>query len=338
MFFSKMKEKTQKAYRITSYDEIFIDMLSSMFVYRGEGVPEEILARQSFINKYAALDGAAAICKMEGVPTSGPSVFDGKYIIGKAESVGTPDPYGFGADLMVTGDNGFVKRFENWIENPEVAVIFNNTSYTPDMNIGRYSDALAELEVSLKLNVLFSRMYPIPLASDTKVKKSIEEAIKNMQDGKIATIMDERKLREIIDQAKGIETVNLTDAEKSTYIQYLAKYRDDLMRWFYSLYGMNSQGSSKLAQQTVDEVNQDSNASMILPHSMLKARQDGVEMCNKKFGWNMEVSFSECWMSRLANMDDEFKTTDEELQEKAPEEEGGKEDETERLSDSSDPE
>ena len=70
MFFSNLKEKVQKAYRICSYDEIFIDMLSSMFVYRGDGVPEEILARQSFINKYAALDGAAAICKMEGVPTS----------------------------------------------------------------------------------------------------------------------------------------------------------------------------------------------------------------------------------------------------------------------------
>lgn len=338
MFFSNLKEKVQKAYRICSYDEIFIDMLSSMFVYRGEGVPEEILSRQSFINKYAALDGAAAICKMEGIPTSGPSVFDGKYIIGKAESVGTPDPYGFGVDLMVTGDNGFVKRFENWIDNPDVAVIFNNTSYTPDMNIGRYSDALAELEVSMKLNVLFSRMYPIPLATDTKTKKTIEEAIKNMMDGKIATILDEKKLREIIDGVTGVQTVNLTETDKSQYIQYLAKYRDDLMRWFYSLYGMNSQGSSKLAQQTVDEVNQDSNASMILPHSMLKARQDGVEMCNKKFGWNMEVSFSECWMSRLANMDDEFKTTDEELEDEAPEGKEEEKDEAERVSDKTDPE
>lgn len=338
MFFSNLKEKTQKAYRITSYDEIFIDMLSSMFVYRGEGVPEEVLARQSFINKYSALDGAAAIVKMTDAPVTAPGYYDNKYIICKAESVGSPDPYGFGADIIVRGDNGFVRRYNNWIDNKDIVVFFNNASYTPDMNIGRYSDALAELEVSLKLNVLFSRMYPIPLASDTKVKKSIEEAIKNMQDGKIATIMDERKLREIIDQAKGIETVNLTDAEKSTYIQYLAKYRDDLMRWFYSLYGMNSQGSSKLAQQTVDEVNQDSNASMILPHSMLKARQDGCKMAKDKFGWDMEVSFSECWMSRLANMDDEFKTTDEELEDEAPEGKEEEKDEAERIPDSTDSE
>ena len=71
-----------------------------------------------------------------------------------------------------------------------------------------------------------------------------------------------------------------------------------------------------MAQQTVDEVNQDNNASMILPHDMLRMRMKSLEnQVNKKFGWDMEVSFSECWMSRLANMDDEFKTTDEQLEE-----------------------
>jgi hypothetical protein len=71
-----------------------------------------------------------------------------------------------------------------------------------------------------------------------------------------------------------------------------------------------------MAQQTVDEVNQDNNASMILPHDMLRMRMKSLEnQVNKKFGWGMEVSFSECWQSRLANMDDEFKTTDEELEE-----------------------
>ena len=42
-------------------------------------------------------------------------------------------------------------------------------------------------------------------------------------------------------------------------------------------------------------------------------RQEGAEELKNKFGWDCEVSFSECWQSRLANMDDEFKTTDEEL-------------------------
>jgi hypothetical protein len=165
-------------------------------------------------------------------------------------------------------------------------------------------------------------MYPMPVASSAKIQKAVEAAIENMRNGKIATILDDDTLSKYVADTTtaaantGIQTVNLTEVEKSQYIQYLAKFRDDLMRWFYSLYGMNSQGSSKMAQQTVDEVNQDNNASMILPHDMLRMRMKSLEnQVNKKFGWDMEVSFSECWQSRLANMDDEFKTTDEELEE-----------------------
>jgi hypothetical protein len=58
---------------------------------------------------------------------------------------------------------------------------------------------------------------------------------------------------------------------------------------------------------------------MIIPHDMLRMRQQGAKELNNKFGWTCEVSFSECWQSRLANMDDEFKTKDEELTDEATE-------------------
>lgn len=322
MYFSNLKEKRQKAYRIDSYDEVFTNTLISMFTYRGDSVPEEILEYQSFIDIYSMLDGACAIWKLtsDRCPNAQGDAMEGKWIITPVDFAGSPDAYGFGADAICTVKSGVVCKFENWRENPDVAIIFNNSNYSPDMNIGRFSDMLAELEVSMKLNVLFARMYPMPVVSSGKIQKAVETAIDNMRTGKIATVLDDDTLSKYVSDTAanntGIQTVNLTEVEKSQYIQYLAKFRDDLMRWFYSLYGMNSQGSSKMAQQTVDEVNQDNNASMILPHDMLRMRMKSLEnQVNKKFGWNMEVSFSECWQSRLANMDDEFKTTDEELEE-----------------------
>lgn len=324
MYFSNLKEKRQKAYRIESYDEVFTNTLISMFTYRGDNVPKEILEYQSFIDIYSMLDGACAIWKLtsDRCPNAQGDAMEGKWIITPVDFAGSPDAYGFGADARCTVKSGVVCEFENWRENSDVAIIFNNSNYSPDMNIGRFSDMLAELEVSMKLNVLFARMYPMPVASSAKIQKAVEAAIENMRNGKIATILDDDTLSKYVaDNATaaantGIQTVNLTEVEKSQYIQYLAKFRDDLMRWFYSLYGMNSQGSSKMAQQTVEEVNQDNNASMILPHDMLRMRMKSLEnQVNKKFGWDMEVSFSECWQSRLANMDDEFKTTDEELEE-----------------------
>lgn len=322
MYFSTLKEKRQKAYRIESYDEVFTNTLISMFTYRGDSVPEEILEYQSFIDIYSMLDGACAIWKLTGdrCPNAQGDAMEGKWIITPVDFSGSPDAYGFGADAICTVKSGVVCKFENWRENPDVAIIFNNSNYSPDMNIGRFSDMLAELEVSMKLNVFFARMYPMPVVSSGKKQKAVETAIDNMRTGKIATVLDDDTLSKYVSDTAanntGIQTVNLTEVEKSQYIQYLAKFRDDLMRWFYSLYGMNSQGSSKMAQQTVDEVNQDNNASMILPHDMLRMRMKSLEnQVNKKFGWDMEVSFSECWMSRLANMDDEFKTTDEQLEE-----------------------
>ena len=322
MYFSNLKEKRQKAYRIESYDEVFTNTLISMFTYRGDNVPEEILEYQSFIDIYSMLEGACAIWKLtsDRCPNAQGDTMEGKWIITPVDFAGSPDAYGFGADAICTVKSGVVCKFENWRDNPDVAIIFNNSNYSPDMNIGRFSDMLAELEVSMKLNVLFARMYPMPVVSSGKIQKAVETAIDNMRTGKIATVLDDDTLSKYVSDTAanntGIQTVNLTEVEKSQYIQYLAKFRDDLMRWFYSLYGMNSQGSSKMAQQTVDEVNQDNNASMILPHDMLRMRMKSLEnQVNKKFGWDMEVSFSECWQSRLANMDDEFKTTDEQLEE-----------------------
>lgn len=304
MFFSQMKERAQKAYRIKSYDEVLTNTVNSMFVYRG--LPDELMPRQSFIETNAILSGAAAIWK-----------YNGEWIATDAECGGTPDAYGFGEDLFCRTLNGHVEHFTDWKNNPNVAVIFNNSTYSPDMNIGRFSDMLAELEVSMKLNILFARLYPIPIAKNTKIEKVIRESIKNMMDGKIATVLDEDALSKYIEEGNkaAIETVNISDVDKAQYIQYLAKMRDDIFRWFYSLYGMSGQGASKLAQQTVEEVTQDSPASMIIPHDMFRQRQIGVDMMNQKFGWNAEVSFSECWQTRLANFDKEFAETDEELEE-----------------------
>jgi len=228
-------------------------------------------------------------------------------------------------DLIVRALDGKTETFKDWKENPNVIVFFNNSCKAPDMNIGRFAEMFTDLEISLKLNVLYSRFFPIPVAKDQPTKKAINEAIKKMLEGQIkdgTTILTEDVVSAITEGTSGVDTINFTDVDKSRYIQYLAKYRDDLMRWFYSIYGMNSQGSSKLAQQTVDEVNQDNNASMIIPHDMLRCRQKALEIAKRKqpeLFEGAEVSFSECWMSRLANMDDEFKKTDEELEE-GPEE------------------
>lgn len=326
--FATMNEKLQNQIRSASYSELLTNTLNTMMTYK---LPSEKLKGidQGFHELFLIYNGIAAMWEhpKDGWTTS-PANFSGSI-----------DSYGMGRDMIVTALDGTTKTFKDWKDNPDIIVFFNNSCKAPDMNIDRFAEMFTDLEISLKLNVLYSRLFPIPIAKDQPTKKAINEAIKKMLEGQIkdgTTILTEDVVSAITEGTSGVETINFTDVDKSRYIQYLAKYRDDLMRWFYSMYGMNSQGSSKLAQQTVDEVNQDNNASMIIPHDMLRCRQKALEIAKEKqpeLFEGAEVSFSECWMSRLANMDDEFKKTDEELEEgpeepEAPEEpEGGKGDE-----------
>lgn len=315
--FSTISDKAQNQIRAAAFNEMLANTLNTMMTYK---LPSEQLKNvdQGFHELFLLINGIAAMWKH---PTDG-------WISSLANFTGEVDAYGMSHDLIVKALDGKTETFKDWKDNPDVIVFFNNSCKAPDMNIERFSAALTDVEISLKLNVLYSRLFPIPVAKDQPTKKALNEIIKNMFDGIVKdgpTIVDEDMISKLIEGSSGIDTINFTDVDKSRYIQYLAKYRDDLMRWFYSMYGMNSQGSSKLAQQTVDEVNQDNNASMIIPHDMLRCRQNALEIAKKKqpkLFEGAEVSFSECWMSRLSNMDDEFKKTDEELEAPA-EPEGG---------------
>lgn len=318
--FQLMSEKCQNQVRVAAYNEQLTNTLNTMMTYK---LPHEALKNidQGFHEIFLINNGISAMWEH---PTDG-------WISSIANfSGGGLDGYGRGKDMIVYALDGTTKTFKDWRNNPDIIVFFNNSCESPDMNIGRFSAALTDVEISLKLNVLYSRLFPIPVAKDQPTKKALNEIIRNMLDGIVKdgpTIVDEDMISKLIEGSSGVDTINFTDIDKSRYIQYLAKYRDDLMRWFYSMYGMNSQGSSKLAQQTVDEVNQDNNASMIIPHDMLRCRQQALEIAKEKqpeLFADAEVSFSECWMSRLANMDDEFKETDEELEEE-PEEPGAPE-------------
>lgn len=297
MLFSNLKEKQQKAYRLQSYDDILLATLCSMFTYNGMAKT----VNKHFIEQYRLMEGACAIWKNNG-----------KFICSRVDFGGTPDENGIGTIAICATRNGVVKQFDNWKENKDVAIIFNNSIYSPDLSIGITSDMLMETDISMKANLLHARLHPIPVAKNDKEEKAIRKAEDDIKDGKLTTVLSDDLLADIGESKDvAIPTINLTEVKDSDKIQYLAKFRDDLMRWFYSLNGMNSQGSSKMAQQTVDEVNQDSCSSMIIPHDRYRCAIEGVDMCNEKFGddpdWiEASVDFSECWQNRLADFTQEF--------------------------------
>lgn len=176
----------------------------------------------------------------------------------------------------------------------DVVVGWNNATLTPDFDVMRYSDILTEIDTSERLNVLFARYLRIPKASDQKEKIAIEKAIEDMQNGKVTAIQG-TNIQEIIEGDKSNKFLDLADVRNIDKLQYLNQYRENVVKRFYSNYGMPMRVTDKLAQQSEDEVHGNDTVSMIMPMQKLYYRRKMVDELNTMFGLNIEVGFTELW-------------------------------------------
>lgn len=295
---TKKKDKVYKDFLQKETFLTLVNMVSSMFIR--EGIPEETGIDVNTIEPTLLLTGKVAYVK-EG----------NEYLVGRVSFAGEPTRYFYGRDAIVTAGNGYNKYFKNWRTNKNIVVAFNNNLKTPDFQLLKTAGILSEVDISLLCNLVYSRLYPIGVAHDDKTKKVLEELFDNMQIGKFASITSRNILENLGGKdGAGIDVLNLTDVSVSDKIQYLAKYKDDTLRWLWSIYGQNVQATSKLAQESVDEVTSGQGVSMIVPHDMLHQRLHECEELKKKFGWNVSVTFAEPWQNEFADCNKE--TTGEE--------------------------
>ena len=281
-----------------------------------EDLPDSV--NTNLLEMYRLCEGQAAIWSIKAADFL--NVTEDADVAAHITFTGEPLTDGMGRDCIVYDNAGHTRELKDWKNNPDVSVFFNNNIFSPDLSIGIYSDMLNETDTSMLTLIKDAKHSLIPIVRDEKQKKVLELVLNDLEKGIHTALVDDSLLPTITgEENKTIQTLDITDPSLSDKIQYLAKCRDDIFRWFYSQNGMNSQGSSKMAQQTTDEVNQDSAASMIIPVIRLKAAQCGIDMYNEKKGANAKVSLSECWMNRQATLDKEFAETDVELEDEAPE-------------------
>lgn len=290
---------------------VLTEGLSSMFVR--EGLPEDFFGYENIIEEILLERGCGAYIKDEK---------SGLWCFGACELGGEPDPYGFGTIAIVALKNGAVYEVDNWRTSDDVVVCFNTPIRVRDLNIPIFSDFLMEIGTSLRSQLKNSRLHPIPLANDEKSKAAIEEALASMDRGELRTILSPNVVKTLVEMgvdARAIEVLSLSDPTASDHIQYIAKLRDDVMRWFWNYYGHNPESTGKLAQQSVAEVTTGASIAMILPHARYHARQQEAEMLKKKFGWDVTIEFSEPWQNAFAKCEAEAKAAQDII-------EGGEED------------
>lgn len=293
-----MSERKQaerwKYLRRKTNDDALTEGMSSMFVRKG--LPDDFRECDGFIEEILLKNGCGAYVHRQ-------DHVEDRWIFGECDLAGQPGSYGFGKNAIVRAGGGYVQQFDDWRENPDIVVAFNNPIRVPDMMIPYTADRLAEVDTSLSNIIMNGRVHPIPVVRDDKMMAVIEKAFADMDSGKPRTIVSSNLVKDLAELGVNVDPaiiLNLTDPNLSNLLQYLGKYREDLLRWFWNLYGQNAQANAKLAQQSVEEVTTGESISMILPHTRYHERQKEAAELKRKFGWDVTIEFSEPWQNSFA--------------------------------------
>lgn len=261
-----------------------------MFTY--ERLPETL--RVNYLEYWLQKNGIVAIFRNQHESSGFPA---GSLICGEAELSTELDPYGEGAEVIAATRNGFSYRFNRYSD--DVVIAYNNFAQLGNPDVVKDAETLANIDVSLDFLIFWTRLSPLIKVSDDKQRQTVINAFKNMQAGVPVTLVTQTLLKDLDIAGDDITTEILTQPDFADKIQYTARLREDILRWHYTRYGQCIQGDTKMAQQSVDEVNGTISASLILPLNMLGQRRKMVDEINKKFGTSITVDLSEAWRTEV---------------------------------------
>ena len=218
-------------------------------------------------------------------------------------------PDGWFADCVCFDFWGTEYKFKDWLNNPDILVFFNTPLRRPDMFTEKYANLLSDIDMSILNNVHFSRQHPFPVARDKKTKNKIDECIKSVSNGEITTVLMDSNLQDLLNDSDSIEIVNITDVEKSQYLQYLSHLHDSIISRLYFLIGLGTTDNGKQAQITTEELNKNDDASITQAMAWYKARKEAISAAEAK-GHELSFDFNPIWkmrIDRIINPPDEAK-------------------------------
>lgn len=265
---------------------MILSMVMGMFDYS-----EDMLSyfRKEFLERGFLNYGSAAILKK-----------DGKFYAGYWSNVDFDD-YG-----LPTGTADFFTQYR-YIASGEIGkdivIGWNNDIRTPELIFDKFASYLAECDRSIRTAIMNSRLTNNPVACDENEKKAIDIVLDTVYDGKPKTIVQSNLLNKFIqDNGNGneIRTLKLTDPDYVRNIQYLSNLHDDLLKRICIIYGHSLNGVNKMAQVNSDELKGYETLARVYPLIMFEERKRFINECNRVFGTNWEVHFSDAWKHILS--------------------------------------
>ena len=267
---------------IAAYKGYMINRLMKMFHY--EGLPETL--PQYMLEYYLLVNGSCVVAKHE----------DNIYAF-MGSFGGEPDPY-YRPTLYVVANPAlkFNKAFSLWntkANESEECVFMRNDSMWMGLNplMSRYATLLAENTITLRTADIMLRVIALLTSPDDKTKMAAEKYLKDLEDGKLGVIGENR----FFDGVKMQSPPSNNGSYLTQFIELQQYYKGS----FFNEVGLSA--SFNMKREAIGEgeatLNEDTLAPLI--DTMLQCRQDDVSRLNEMFGLNIKVEFDSAWAQNI---------------------------------------
>ena len=267
---------------IAAYKGYMLNRLMKMFHY--EGLPETI--PQYMLEYYLLVNGSCVISEVEGKPYAFIGSFGGQ-----------PDPY-YRPTLYVVANPAlkFNKTFNLWNTEGEMSedvAFMRNDAMWMGLNplMSRYATLLAENVITLRTADIMLRVVALLSAPDDKTKIAAEQYLKDLENGKLGVIGENR----FFDGVKMQSPPSNNGSYLTQFIELQQYYKGS----FFNEIGLSA--SFNMKREAIGEgeatLNEDTLAPLI--DTMLECRQEDVSRLNDLFGLNIKVDFDSSWKQNI---------------------------------------
>ena len=294
-FMGKVLDYKNKEEIVTYYFRLILNKTQSMFEWKG--LPETIGQRE--LELLLQTNGSAIFIENGGkhfvlYGTLG-GLWNYNYMPTMAIVHNPYIPQVDGAYEIYYGEEE-VKHIKNNLTPKGKCVVIQNDALYNGLNaiINTYANRLAETYISRRMVTIMSRYINVFVAKDNNTYKNIEAFLKKVENGDIAAILDEDKIK-IMEEGNIYSLPLAANAGSARMITELIEAEQYDKASLYNELGLQSNYNMKRESLNSNEGQLNRDAIFPLADSMLKFRQLACERINKLFGLNISVDFASAW-------------------------------------------
>lgn len=285
---------TDKSKSSASIINYMLARLQKMFKY--SGLPDSI--PRQYLENYLLVNGSCIIARDKKNP-SDPSIYA---FVGAAG--GEPDIYYRPTRYMVANPSLNLSA-EYYISStdpnhePDAVLIRNDTMWQglyPMM--ARYASLISENLLTIRTADVMLRVLALITAPDDSSRLAADQFLKDITDGHLASIAENRFL-------DGIRMQN-PPSNNGSYLTQFIELHQYLVGSFYNEVGLNANYNMKREALSESETGLNDDSLMPLCEDMLRCRREDMASVNDLFGTSIEVDFDSSWLEntieRLLNL------------------------------------